>query len=62
MKQITPKKDTMPIRIERAVINEIKRIGFMGESYSDVLKRVLKMNRKGMKREANKPNKVEDKI
>lgn len=58
----TDKKRTMPIRIDLDVINEIKRIGFMGESYSDVLKRILKMNRRGQKRQDNKPNKVEDKI
>lgn len=51
----------MPIRIAEDVVKEIKRIGFMGESYSDVLRRILRMNRRHDKK-IRAPSKIEDKI
>jgi len=54
-------KRTMPIRIETDVIQEIKRVGFMGETYSDVIRRILKMNRRGESKQ-RKPTVIEDKM
>ena len=51
--------ETVPIRIGKDVILEIKRIGFMGESYTDVLRRILKMNRRG-ERKPEAPEKNEE--
>ena len=57
----TQKKRTMPIRIEMDVIQEIKRRGFMGETYSDVIRRMFKMYKRGESKQ-RKPTAIEDKM
>lgn len=37
---------TTPIRIANDVVLKIKQLGFMGETYNDVLRRVLNMHEK----------------
>jgi len=51
----------MPIRMNLDVIQEIKRVGFMGETYSDVIRRILKMNKRGESKQ-RKPTAIEDKM
>jgi len=55
------KKRTMPIRIEIDVIQKIKEVGFMGETYSDVIRRILKMNKRGESK-IKKPSIISDKM
>lgn len=55
------KYKSVPTRLDEDVLKEIARIGFFGESRSDVLRRVLKMHKRG-ENKLRKPSEIEDKM
>jgi len=55
------KEPTTPIRFRKSTLREILRIGYMGESYNDVIDRILKMNRRGESK-FKKPSVISDKM
>lgn len=42
-----PMSDKTMVRLSREVVEELKRIGKKGESYDDVLRRILHMEERG---------------
>lgn len=58
----TKKKRTVPIRIAVDVISELKKLGGMHESYTDVLRRVLDMHKAKKGKSSPKEKEIESKL
>ena len=52
---------SVPTRLDEDVIKRIAEIGFFGETRSDVLRRVLKMHKRG-ENKLRKPSDIESKM
>jgi len=57
----TKSEETRNTKLRLSTRKELRRIGIMGESFDDVIQRILKMHKRGDNK-IKKPSEIEDKM